>query len=214
MDEGRYLLATERLNTIRSQYPYSYYATHAELLQADILFLQENYVEAAAAYILFKDFHPKHTQMNYVIWKIAESFFNQLPSTYDRDLSAGFEAMKYYEELITKYTDSQYVEDAKNKIRICKNMIEMKEKYIADFYFRTEVYDSARFRYLKILDTIDDKEIRAHAMVRIVESSLHLGKYEECISYYDQFNILVSGDNKEYMEKNVKTCKHKLEQGG
>jgi outer membrane protein assembly factor BamD len=47
--KSRYIQATEKLNAIRSQYPYSFYATHAELLQADILFAQENYAESAAA---------------------------------------------------------------------------------------------------------------------------------------------------------------------
>ena len=92
IEDGRYLMATEKLNSIRSQFPYSYYATHAELLQADILFEQDNYVEAAAAYILFKDFHPRHKKMAYVVWRIAESFNNQRPPTYDRDLSPLYEA--------------------------------------------------------------------------------------------------------------------------
>ena len=57
MDNQRYIMAVERLNSLRSRYPYSYYATLAELAIADIYFSQENYVEAAAAYILFRDFH-------------------------------------------------------------------------------------------------------------------------------------------------------------
>jgi outer membrane protein assembly factor BamD len=91
ISKSRYIQATEKLNSIRSQYPYSFYATHAELLQADILFSQENYAEAASAYILFRDFHPKYTELGYVIFRISESFYRQLPSTYDRDLSAGIE---------------------------------------------------------------------------------------------------------------------------
>jgi len=68
MDDGRYIMATEKLNLLRSQYPYSFFATPAELMLADILYLQENYVEAAAAYILFRDFHPKSTDIEYVIF--------------------------------------------------------------------------------------------------------------------------------------------------
>lgn len=89
ISKSRYIQATEKLNSIRSQYPYSYYATHAELLQADILFSQENYAEAASAYILFRDFHPKYNELGYVIFRISESFYRQLPTTFDRDLSAG-----------------------------------------------------------------------------------------------------------------------------
>ena len=59
----RYILATEKLNTIKTQHPYSFYATPAELLQADVLYMQESFVESAAAYLLFRDFHPKHEKI-------------------------------------------------------------------------------------------------------------------------------------------------------
>ncbi|MEX1099820.1 MAG: outer membrane protein assembly factor BamD, partial [Bacteriovoracaceae bacterium] len=108
MDDGRYLLATEKLNQLKNQYPYSFYATPAELLQADILFEQENYVEAAAAYLLFKDFHPKHDKMPYVIFKIAESYFEQIPDTFDRDLQPAFEAIKYFKELVFRFPSSDH----------------------------------------------------------------------------------------------------------
>ena len=91
MEDGRYLLATEKLNQLKNQYPYSFYATPSELMLADILYKQENYVEAAASYLLFKEFHPKHEKIAYVIYKIAESYYEQIPETYDRDLQPAFE---------------------------------------------------------------------------------------------------------------------------
>ena len=117
MKDGRYLLATEKLNTIRSQYPYSYYATHAELLSADVLFAQKNFVEAAAAYIVFKDFHPKHKKLSFVLWRIGESFFKQMPSSFDRDLASGIESIKYFKRLIDLYPESEYASKAKREDR-------------------------------------------------------------------------------------------------
>ena len=154
ISKKRYILATERLNTIRSQFPYSYYATHAELLQADVLFSQENYPESAAAYILFRDFHPKHENMGYVIFRIAESFYNQLPSTFDRDLSAGAEAIKYYQELLDSYSNSDYVKGAEERISKVTDMMLKKEVYIADFYFKTKDYSAALSRYENVLPKI------------------------------------------------------------
>src|SRR5690606_9943092 len=136
VDDGRYLLATEKLNTVRSKFPYSFYATHAELLLADVQFKQENYTEAAASYILFRDFHPKHEKSDYVLWKIAESFYNQLPDTYDRDLSAANESIKYYREMLRIYPNSQYSQNAQEKINRCEQLLRDKEQYIADFYFK------------------------------------------------------------------------------
>lgn len=206
MKDERYLLATERLNTLRQQYPYSYYATHAELMQADILFAQENFVEAAAAYILFKDFHPRHKKLPYVIWRIAESYYFQLPETFDRDLSPGHEAIKYYEELKRAFGKYEKADEATKKISEIEKMIEQKEKYIADFYYRTEVYDAARFRYLEILRHFNDTELRDHSMVRIVRASGYLNDPQNCQKHFKVFRTKVSKDAKDELERAFKSC--------
>lgn len=169
--KSRYIQATEKLNSIRSQYPYSYYATPAELLQADILFSQENYAEAASAYILFRDFHPKYTDLGYVIFRISESFYRQLPSTFDRDLSAGIEAVKYFRELIQTYPNTDYVKDAQARIDQIESMIEKKEIYIADFYFKTKDYAAAKSRYEDILKTLKNNEEKLRILSRIDEAA-------------------------------------------
>lgn len=174
ISKSRYIQATEKLNSIRSQYPYSYYATNAELLQADILFSQENYAEAASAYILFRDFHPKYTELGYVIFRISESFYLQLPSTYDRDLSAGIEAIKYFNELIQNYPNTEYVKEAQARINKIEEMIEKKEIYIADFYFKTKDYEAAKARYEDILKTLKNKNEKLRILTRIDEAASHI----------------------------------------
>ena len=207
--DGHYMLAMEKLNTLRSQYPYSYYATHAELLNADILFDQESFKEAASAYIIFRDFHPRHKKTPYVIWKIAESFYNQIPSTHDRDLTPGIEAIKYYQELLDIYPSAKYKKDAKNKIRICQEMLEKKDRYIADFYFKTEVYDAARYCYLDILKTFPSPyspNLHAHAMLRVVESSLKLKKPADCKKYFNQFRPMAQPETLAKIKKIYEEC--------
>jgi outer membrane protein assembly factor BamD len=172
--KSRYIQATEKLNAIRSQYPYSYYATSAELMQADILFAQENYAEAASAYILFRDFHPKYNELGYVIFRISESFYRQLPTTFDRDLSAGTEAIKYYNELLQNYPNTEYVKDAQTRISQIEDMLEKKEIYIADFYFKTKDYEAAKARYEEILKTLKNSDEKLRILTRIDEAASHI----------------------------------------
>lgn len=210
IENGRFLLATERLNTLRSQFPYSFYATHAELLQADILFKQENYVEAAASYILFKDFHPKHEKISYVIWRIAESFFLQLPSTYDRDLTSGLEAIKYYQELVSRFPNSKERKQSEEKIKEIENLLHLKELYIADFYFKTKVFDSARFRYLSIIENNLYNKPIDHSASRIVSSSYFLNDYESCLKYSDLYVSKVATEYKNIISDFRKKCSDKI----
>ena len=205
--ESRYILATEKLNTLRSQYPYSFYATHAELMQADILFKQESYVESAAAYILFKDFHPKHKKRTYVIWRIAESFYAQIPDTFDRDLSAAHESIKYYQELLNFHGKSEFTEGALEKIKMAQKMVLDKEKYIGDFYYKTDVYDAARYRYLAIIDRFKNSPgLMAHSMIRVVQSSDKLKDKDSCTKYFNQYREVIEQDQLAKLQSVYDNC--------
>lgn len=207
VEDGHYLMASEKLNTIRSQYPYSFFATGAELLQADILFDQESFVESAAAYILFRDFHPRHPKIDYVVGRIAESYFRQLPDLHDRDLSATSDAIKYYEELLFKYPKSEYAKTAQEKIKKMKEMLASKEKYIADFYFKTKVYESARYRYKDILKgVLYDEELKDYYIERVLLSSLLNKDRNDCLNDYLFYSSEASNTLRPQLEQIRKNC--------
>ena len=158
----RYLLSLEKISSFRSKYPYSYFITDVELLRADIYFEQGNYLEAVDAYLSFRDFHPNYKNLDIIEWRISESFFNQLPDGVDRDISPALSAINSYQDLIRKYPESKHLEKAKSRIIKLEGMLEGKELYIADFYFRTKDYQSASYRYRKILKTSrNDKTIES-----------------------------------------------------
>ncbi len=211
----RYLSAIERLNILRSQHPYSYYATPAELLMADIKFLQKDFVDAAASYQAFRDLHPKHPRMDYIVFKIAESYFKQMPDTFDRDLTATHQAQDFFRELLMKYPRSQYVKEVKGRIDKTQEMIEEKEKSIADFYFKTEKYSAARYRYLNILKAFKNQNLLNHARLRIVQSSYYMGEYRECLSYLKsyakKFTNREAKDAKEWADDCGDELKEKLQ---
>jgi outer membrane protein assembly factor BamD len=205
MDSERFILATEKLNQIKTQHPYSFYATPAELMQADVLFLQENYIEAAAAYLLFRDFHPRHEKIPYVVYRIAESFFKQIPDTIDRDLEPAVESIKFYEEILQKYPGSSYRKEAEQRIREARDMLRAKDQYVADFYFKTKVFEAARYWYLDILANHEVPEIRSHAMLRTILSTHRLKEWQQCLEYAEKFEQYI--DKKH--QKEISSVKEK-----
>lgn len=203
---NRYILATEKLNQIKTQHPYSFYATPAELLQADVLYLQENYVEAAAAYLLFRDFHPRHEKISYVVFRIAESYFKQIPDTIDRDLEPAIESIKYFEEVIQKYSDSSYAKKAKSRMNKANKMLMEKDIYIADFYFKTKEFSAARYWYLDIVQNHQNNKNRSHAMVRTVKATSELKEWQACIDYVEKFYQLVDKEAKKEIKLTRDYC--------
>jgi outer membrane protein assembly factor BamD len=197
--DERYILATEKLNLIKTQHPYSFYATPAELLLAEVQYKQENFIEAAASFLLFRDFHPKHERIAWVVFMIGESYYKQLPSTIDRDLEAGAEALKFYQELLEKYPDDGQVPTARKRIDEVNGMLRAKDQYVADFYFKTGVWQAARWWYQDILDRYRKGDpLPAHAMVRMVASSCQMKKWDDCLLLAEKFRPLV--DKKDRVE--------------
>ena len=210
MKAERFILATEKLNEIKTQHPYSFYATPAELLQADILFEQENYIESAAAYLLFRDFHPRHEKIPYVVYRIAESYYKQIPDTIDRDLEPAIESVKYYEEILLKYSDSSYAKDAAGRIVEAKNMLREKDQYIADFYFKTKEFGAARYWYLDIIENHKDPKTLKHAMVRTVKATAELKEWDQCLDYVEKFYQLVDKKGQKEIKSVKDKCQKKL----
>lgn len=207
MEAERFILATEKLNQIKTQHPYSFYATPAELLQADVLFKQENYIESAAAFLLFRDFHPRHEKIPYVIFMIAESYFKQIPDTIDRDLEPALESLKYYNEILQKYPDSSYVKDSEQRIGKAMKMLRQKDEYIADFYFKTKEYSAARYWYLDILENHQDEKTRNHAMLRTILATSKLKEWDPCLEYIEKFYQLVD----KQAQKEIKSVKNQCQ---
>lgn len=207
----RYILATEKLNLIKSVHPYSFYATPAELLHAEVLFKQENYIESAAAFMLFRDFHPRHEKIPYVVLMIAESYYKQIPETIDRDLEPAVESIRYYEEVLQKYPDSTDATKARERIITANNMLRAKDVYIADFYFKTKKWGAARYWYIDIIENHHkDSKTSYKAALRIVEASYHNKDYDKCIDYGEKFQPAVDKETVKALKSVVAKCRKEI----
>lgn len=165
-NDERYEEAIRRYGEIRNKYAQSNYALMSELAIADCHFKQESYIEAQFSYQNFKDLHPRHAQIDYVTYRIGLSYFNQLPSTIDRDLSIAKDAIKTFSEVLTKYPKSEYAKDAKDKKEAASKMLAEKEAYIADFYFKREDFQSALGRYENLYNKYNGQGYEALSLYR------------------------------------------------
>lgn len=175
----RYIVALDKLKAVKNKFPYSHLATQAKLRIADVYYLEEAFVESAAAYESFRDLHPKHEKADYVIFRIAESYFNQLPSTEDRDLTAANKAIEAYKELINLYPKSTFIDTASKHLKESFDRIVEKEFYIAEFYFVRKMYDSAVPRYEKITTNYPGTSLEQNAYWNLSRSLQALDRKDE-----------------------------------
>ena len=102
----RYQLALDKLKNIKNKFPYSKYAIDAQLRIADVYFMQELYPEAASNYETFRDLHPKHERVSYAMFRIAKSYYNDMPSNVARDLTSAQKAVDAYNEFLRRFPDA------------------------------------------------------------------------------------------------------------
>lgn len=181
----RYEEAIRRYTEVKNKFPYSSFATKAELAIADVYFKQESYAESQVSYQMFKDLHPTAPQSDYVQFRIGLSYFNQLPSTIDRDLTLANDTIFHLSELIKKYPNSEHLTEAREKRSAAIKMLAEKEEYIADFYFKRKVYESALKRYEALYNTYRGLGLDAKALSRASISAKKIGDDSKAKKYRD-----------------------------
>lgn len=170
-DAERYDLAVQKYTDVRNKFPYSQLATDAELAIADVYYKKESFSEAQLSYQNFRDLHPKHSRIDYVIYKTAMSYYMQLPDSIDRDLSSGADAIYHFNEVLKLFPKSEYAKEAsQNRDDTFKRLAE-KELYIADFYMKNESFAAALRRYEGMLKKYSGHGLDARAHLGVIRAA-------------------------------------------
>lgn len=183
--DERYEEAIKKYSEVKNKYPYSQFATQAELAIADVYFTEESYGEAQINYQTFRELHPTHARIDYVIFRTGLSFYQQLPETIDRDLSLATDAIGLFDELLQKHPQSEFVKEAKEKKESALKKLAEKEDYVGNFYFKRKIYDSALLRYEYLLNTYPKLGLDERAITRAFYSALKLKDKSKSKKYKD-----------------------------
>jgi outer membrane protein assembly factor BamD len=181
--DERFEEAIKRYNEVKNKFPYSNYAILSEIAVADVYYKQESFAEAQIAYQSFKDLHPKHAQIDYVVFRVGMSFFQQLPSSIDRDLSLAADAINEFNYLVQSFPGSTYVKEAEENRRKAQLMLAQKEEYIGDYYYIREFYESALPRYEKLYSTYKNLGFEPKALARASYCAAKIEKAEKSNQY-------------------------------
>jgi outer membrane protein assembly factor BamD len=184
--DERYEEAIAQYNNVKNKHPYSKLATESELKIADIYFKRDEFVEAQGAYQVFKEMHPSHQRIDYVTYRLALSFFNQLPTTIDRDLSVAERAILYFDEVIQSFQQSEFVKPANENKQKALKMLAEKEYYIGNFYFIRDHFESALGRFEDVLKKYPSLGYDAQALFGAAVSAYKIQDLGKAKTYYQR----------------------------
>jgi len=156
---------------VRSDYPYSRFATLAELRLADCEFQEEAYAEAAASYRRFVKLHPTHENADHAAYRRGLSFYKMIPTdwflvppSYERDMSATRDALRELRSFVRRFPESDYLPEATKLVRDCLTRLAQHEMYVARFYLRRGKHRAAIGRTEVVEREYADSDLVPEAM--------------------------------------------------
>jgi outer membrane protein assembly factor BamD len=169
LEEGDASEAAKKFEAIDREHPYSDYARRSTLMSAFLNFRRAKYQDAINDATRFVTLFPAHPDAAYAQYLIGESYFRQIPDvTRDQDLAR--KAIEAMGEVVRKYPDSEYANDAQNKIDVALDQIAGKEMQIGRYYQERKEFLAAVNRFKAV--------VQEHQTTRHVEEALH--RLTEC----------------------------------
>ena len=147
MKRGYYDEAILSFDRVRNHFPFNQYSVLSELRVADCMYEKASYMEAVDAYRHFARLHPRHPQIDYVVYRTARSEFKLAPTVPQRDQTHARRGLTRLEDFEGRFPDSEYVVEVerlrgKTLLRLSRGGVQ-----IGNFYWKQKQWKAAERRY-------------------------------------------------------------------
>lgn len=170
------------LSEVRKLFPYSRYATLAELRLADLNFEQEKYADAVSSYREFIQNHRMDRDVEYARYRIAKALFRDIDETFllppseERDQATAQEAYRELEAVLRDNPRSRYADDLQKMVVAVKGRLVRHELYVARFYLRQDMYPATIARIDNAVKKYPGSDLEPEALVLKGETLLKMNE--------------------------------------
>lgn len=178
LENGRYTAAAVTFDEVERQHPYSIWARRAQLMASYSNYMSNNYDDAILAAERFLQLHPGNASAPYAYYLIGLSYYEQI-SDVGRDQDTTLRAKDALTEVIRRYPNSEYAEDAALKLSLTDDHLAGKDMEIARFYINRQEYLAAALRLRNVIQDYQTSSHVPEALHRLVEVNLAMGIYDE-----------------------------------
>lgn len=181
LDSSNWSGAIDALQLLEEYYPFGVYAEQAQL---DIIYAYYRSSEndaAIAAADRFIRLHPQHRNVDYAYYmRGIASFYNEsvfssffLTDYTTRDPGSARDSFDYFSTLISRYPESSYVPDAKQRMIYLRNTIARGEINVANYYFKRGAYLAAANRGRWVIENLQETPAVPDALA-VMAQAYHL----------------------------------------
>jgi outer membrane protein assembly factor BamD len=174
IQKEEYAQAVTSFNQVEENYPYSVWATHAQLLAGYAQYKQQDYDDALGSLNRFIALHPENEDTAYAYYLKALCYYEQIDDV-QRDQTATYEAIQALNAVVTRFPASAYARDARIKLRLAENRLAGHAMAIGRFYEQQHLYAAAIGEYQEVVTNYQTTTDVPEALERLVECDLNLG---------------------------------------
>lgn len=184
MSAGQYKSAVTYYKRLQARFPFGPYTSQGLIELAYAHWKNHEPEEAIAVADRFIREHPTHAHVDYAYYlKGLINFRRQLSITerlfpYERttrDQTHAEQAFRAFQELITKFPNSRYAADARQRMIHLRNNIARHELNIAEYYVSRGAYVAAVNRAKRIIESYSETPAAPGALVVLITSYEKMG---------------------------------------
>jgi len=178
MNAGRLEEASKKFAAVDRQHPYSEYARKSMVMGAFANYRQGNYDDAIASAKRYLTLYPSTEDAPYAEYIIGLSYYRQIKDV-TQDQKEARQTIQAMQDLVQRWPDSEYVEDAKAKIRFANDQLAGKEMQIGRYYLERREYIAAIKRFRTVVETYSNTRHIEEALARLTEAYYAMGLTDE-----------------------------------
>lgn len=206
LEAGRLKEASKKFESVDRQHPYSEFARKSMVMGAFAQYRQGNYDEAINAGKRYVQLYPSTPDAAYAQYIVGLSYFRQIRDV-TQDQKESRRAIEAMEEVVNRWPDSEYVDDAKAKIRYARDQLAGKEMQIGRYYLERREYLASIKRFRYVVEQYPNTRQVEEALARLTEAYYAMGlaseaqtaaavlghNYPDSQWYKDSYKLLQSG---------------------
>lgn len=182
LEARKYKTAISLYEEVERNYPYSEWATRAQIMSAYTSYRDDEYDDAIIGLERFIKLHPGNEDVPYAYYLKALCYYEQI-SDVGRDQSYTEFAKDALSEVTVRFPGTEYARDSKIKLDLVIDHLAGKELEVGRFYLKQHKIVAAINRFKTVVEKYQTTSHVAEALHRLVEAYTALGVTPEAEKY-------------------------------
>ncbi len=190
MARGLYERAVEDFQELRNFHRDDPLSVRAQLALAEIRFKKGEFEEARYAYEEFATYHPRHPDMDFVVYRIGLCLWKRAPRLSGRDQSTTKAAVNTWVGFEDRFGESEYTEEVATLRQKGVDRLSAGDLFVARFYAKRKAWEAVRGRSAELVRRFPDSRHVEEALARYAAAAHRVGRTIEAEAARDRLVAL------------------------